>query len=202
LSLHGTGQIIGGQIFRNPPAMDAVLDRKWYAVYTVPQHEKSALKQLEIRGIESFLPTYETVRVWKNRQRLKLSLPLFPTYLFVRITSRERTVVLQSPGVLRIVGNNRESVPLPDSEIDFLRSDFCKQRIVPYSDLVVGEKVRVKSGVMQGLQGTLVRKSNSTQFVLTLELINLHAAIRVHADDLESAVVSQPDQWQQVHVIP
>ena len=83
--------------------MDAVLDRKWYAVYTVPQHEKSALKQLEIRGIESFLPTYETVRVWKNRQRLKLSLPLFPTYLFVRITSRERTTVLQSPGVLRIV---------------------------------------------------------------------------------------------------
>jgi transcription antitermination factor NusG len=168
--------------------MDAVLARNWYAVYTLPRHEKSARKQLEMRGIESFLPTYENVRVWKNRQRLKLSVPLFPSYLFVHITSKERTVVLQSPGVVRIVGNNQESVPLPDSEIDFLRSDFCKQRIEPYRDLVLGEKVRIKSGVMQGLQGTLVRKSNSTQFVLTLELINLHAAIRVDPVDLEPIV--------------
>jgi transcription antitermination factor NusG len=188
VSLHGTGQILGGQVSRNPSAIDAVRERKWYAVYTVPQHEKSALKQLEMREVESFLPTYETVRVWKNRQRLKLSLPLFPTYLFVHIDSRERTAVLQSPGVLRIVGNAKECVPLPDSEVDFLRSDFCKQRVEPYRDLVVGEKVRIKSGVMQGLQGTLVRKSNSTQFVLTLELINLHAAIRVDAEDLEPAV--------------
>ncbi|MDR3725077.1 MAG: UpxY family transcription antiterminator [Terracidiphilus sp.] len=163
-------------------------DRNWYAVYTVPQHEKSALKQLVVREIESFLPTYETVHVWKNRQRMKLELPLFPTYLFVHINLRERVKVLQSPGVLQIVGNCRESIPLPDSEVEFLRSGFCRQRVEPYRDLVIGEKVRIKSGVMQGLQGTLVRKSNSMRFVLTLELINQHAAIQVDAEDLESIV--------------
>jgi hypothetical protein len=42
--------------------------------------------------------------------------------------------------------------------------------------------------VMQGLRGTLVRKSNSLRFVLTLELINQHAAIQVDADDLEPIV--------------
>jgi transcription antitermination factor NusG len=168
--------------------MGAARDRNWYAVYTVPQHEKSALKQLDMREIESFLPTYETVRVWKNRQRMKLILPLFPTYLFVHINSRERAKVLQSPGVLQIVGNSRESVSLPDSEVEFLRSDFSRQRIEPYRDLVIGEKVRIKSGVMQGLQGTLVRKSNSLRFVLTLELINQHAAIQVSAEDLEPIV--------------
>jgi transcription antitermination factor NusG len=119
---------------------------------------------------------------------MKLILPLFPTYLFVHINSRERAKVLQSPGVLQIVGNSRECVPLPDSEVEFLRSDFCRQRIEPYRDLVIGEKVRIKSGVMQGLRGTLVRKSNSLRFVLTLELINQHAAIQVDADDLEPIV--------------
>jgi transcription antitermination factor NusG len=163
-------------------------DRKWYAVFTAPLHEKSAIKHLDMREIESFLPTYETVRVWKNRQRMKLVLPLFPTYLFVRINSRERAKVLQTPGVLQIVGNRTESVPLPDSEIEFLRSGFCRQRIEPYRELIVGEKVRIKSGVMQGLQGTLVRKSSSMRFVLTLELINQHAAIQVDAEDLESIV--------------
>jgi transcription antitermination factor NusG len=90
--------------------------------------------------------------------------------------------------VLQIVGNRREIVPLPDSEVEFLRSDFCKQRIEPFRDLVIGETVRIKSGVMQGIQGTLVRKSNSMRFVLTIESINQHAAIRVDAEDLEPIV--------------
>lgn len=171
-----------------PETTASTHDRKWYAVFTVPQHEKSALKHLDQREIESFLPTYEKVRIWKNRQRIKLTLPLFPTYLFVHINFRERTKVLQSPGVLQIVGNRRESLPLQDSEMEFLRSGFCRERIEPYCDLVIGEKVRVKRGMMQGLQGTLVRKSDSLRFVLTLELINQHAAIHVDAEDLEPLV--------------
>lgn len=185
---HTIGQTSGSQAFQNPVVRGDVCGRSWYAVYTVPQHEKSALKQLDIREIETFLPTYETVRVWKNRQRVKLVLPLFPTYLFVHITPRERGKVLQSPGVLQIVGNGRECVPLADSDIEFLRSDFCRERIEPYRDLLIGKRVRIKSGVMQGLQGTVVMKSNSMRFVLTLELINQHAAIQVGAEDLEPIV--------------
>jgi hypothetical protein len=83
-------------------------DRRWHAVFTIPQNEKSVTKHLEIRDIKSFLPTYETVRLWKNRQRKTVVLPLFPTYLFVRIGSQECTKVLQSPGVLAIAGKNRE----------------------------------------------------------------------------------------------
>jgi transcription antitermination factor NusG len=169
----------------NPIITGAALDRKWYAVFTVPQHEKSVVKHLDIREVEAFLPTYETIPVWKNRQRVKVILPLFPTYLFVHINYLERTKVLQSPGVLQIVGNGKEFAALRDSEIEFLRSDLYRQKIEPYRELVVGEKVRIKSGVMRGLQGTLVRKSNRMRFVLTLELINQHAAIEVNAEDLE-----------------
>jgi transcription antitermination factor NusG len=181
---------ISRQVALEPTSLRPARDLKWYAVYTFPQHEKSALKQLELRKIESFLPVYETVRVWKNRQRMKLILPLFPSYLFVHINSSERTKVLQSPGVLQIVGNSRDGATLPDSEVEFLRSGFCKQRIEPYHELVIGEKVCIKSGVMQGLQGTLVRKNNNMRFVLTIEMINQHAAIQVDPEDLEPIVVS------------
>lgn len=188
MSLQAEAQTLDFQPAPPPGILGGADHRNWYAVYTAPQHEKSALKHLGLREIESFLPTYETVRNWKNRQRIKLTLPLFPAYLFVHINFRERAKVLQSPGVLQIVGNRRESVPLPDSEVEFLRSGSCRDRIEPYRDLVVGKKVRIRSGVMQGLQGTLVRKSNSLRFVLTLELINQHAAIQVDAEDLEPIV--------------
>jgi transcription antitermination factor NusG len=180
-----TGQSFEEKASLNSVMLDASSGRNWFAVFTVPQNEKSAVKHLGLREVESFLPTYETVRVWKNRQRMKIVLPLFPSYLFVHINSRERTKVLQSPGVLHIVGNGRKHVPLPDAEIEFLRSGLCRQRIEPYRELVVGEKVRIKGGVMQGVCGTLVRKGSGVRFILTLELINQHAAIQVDAEDLE-----------------
>jgi len=158
---------------------------KWYAAYTLPQHERAVEMRLVAYGIETFLPTWESTRVWKNRLRMKITHPLFPSYLFVRIRIKERSRVLRSPGVVRIVGNSNEPVPIPDSEIDFLRSDFCLKRVVPYSDLAEGDKVRIKSGSMQGVEGLLVRKNDGLRFVVTLNLINQHAAIEVSADELE-----------------
>jgi transcription antitermination factor NusG len=171
----------------NAEVMDEERDRRWYAVFTVPQNEKSVVRHLDMREVESFLPTYEAVRVWKNRQRMKIILPLFPTYLFVHINRGERAKVVQSPGVLQIVGRNRECIPLRDSEIDLLRSVVRLKRIEPYSQLVVGERVRIKSGVMQGIRGILVRKNNSLRFILTVDVFNRHAAVEVCAEDLEPA---------------
>ena len=128
MSLPTIGQTFDGQASLNPAITDPADDRNWHAVFTIPQHEKSVVKHLDLREVESFLPVYETVRVWKNRQRMKLTLPLFPTYLFVHINSRERAEVLQSPGVLQIV-HGKGSAYIPDSEVEFLRSGFCRQQI-------------------------------------------------------------------------
>jgi transcription antitermination factor NusG len=160
-------------------------ERPWYAVFTLSQNERSAARHLEECDIESFVPTYETVRVWKNRQRVKVVQALFPTYLFVRMRSTEQSTVLRTPGVRRIVGNHKGPSPLPSAEIEFLRSQIAGEKVEPYTDLVVGERVRIKCGAMQGLEGVLVRKKNSLRFVLTIELINQHAAVEVAADELE-----------------
>ena len=174
--------------FPQEEAADGGAVRRWYAVFTVPQNEKSAAKHLNLREIESFLPTYEAVHVWKNRQRVHLVLPLFPSYLFVRIGSRERGRVLESPGVLRIVGNGRGPVPVPDETVEFLRSDLCRSKIEPYRELVIGQKVRIRSGAMRGLEGVLIRKNNNLRFVLTVDLINQHAAVEIGAGNLEPVI--------------
>ena len=180
--------IVAAQVAFPPVPLEAAesgMSRAWYAVFTTPQHEKTAVRHLGLREIESFLPTYESVRQWKNGQRVTLTLPLFPSYLFVRITHGERGKVLQSPGVLHIVGNQRAPMPVPEEAIDFLRSGLCARKVEPYTELVAGQKVRIKSGALKGVQGTLVRRNNQHRFVLTIELINRHAAIEVDAACLE-----------------
>jgi transcription antitermination factor NusG len=159
--------------------------RMWYAIFTLSQNERSAARYLEACEIEAFVPTFETVRIWKNRQRVRIAEPLFPTYLFAKMHATEQSMALRVPGVRRIVGNHRGPVPLPGAEIEFLRSRAMVEKVEPYKGLVVGEKVRVKCGSMQGLEGILVRKKNSLRFVLTIELINQHAAVEVAAEELE-----------------
>jgi transcriptional antiterminator NusG len=170
---------------RHVEGSDRIAERNWFAVFTMPQNEHAVVKHLEMREVEAFLPTCERVRVWKNRQKVKILDPLFPSYVFARIAPAERFPILNSPGVLRIVGNSRGPVPIPESDMQFLRSDFCSRRIEPYRELVVGEKVRIRCGSMRGVEGILVRKKSSLRFVLTLQLINQHAAVEVAADELE-----------------
>ena len=180
---------IPGERYLQPVAAGTV--RQWYAVYTLPQNEKSASAHLALRDIESYLPTYERVSKWRNRQHVKLQLPLFPSYLFVCIGPRDRSRVLAAPGVVRIVGTRRESIPIPDEIIDFLRSELCLGRAEPYRELVVGERVRIRDGSMRGVEGTLVRKNNKLRFILSVEMIQRHVAIEIDASSLEPT----PERW-------
>jgi len=180
-----SGKVVHPEAMPEQETGDTPVDRKWYAIFTVPRNEQSVARHFEVRQIETFLPTCTSLRLWKNRQRVKIVQPLFPTYIFAKIARTERSLVLGSPGVLRIVGNAKEPLPIAGSDIDFLRSDFCRERIEPYQELVVGQRVRVKCGPIQGVKGVLIRKKSSLKFVLTLELINQHAAVEVLADDLE-----------------
>ena len=158
---------------------------RWFAVYTTPRHEKRLAEHFGVRGIEFFLPLYRVLKKWKDGSRINLELPLFPNYIFVRISRRERVRVLQVPGVLSIVGCGREPAPLPDSDIEGLRRGIGSAKIEPYPYLVVGERVRINAGPLAGMEGVLIRKKNSFRVVLTISMIMQSASVEVDVHDLE-----------------
>ena len=158
---------------------------RWFAVYTLPRHEKRIAQHFDVRHIESFLPLYRTLRKWKDGSKANLELPLFPGYVFVRMVKRERVKVLEVPGVLSIAGCGREPTPLPDIEIDGLRSGVALGKIEPHAYLVVGEKVRITSGPMVGLEGVLVRQKNSFRVVVTLSMIMQSVSVELDITDVE-----------------
>lgn len=160
-------------------------ERSWYAISTLPRNEQSVARYLDANRIESFLPTQESVRRWRNRQNVTVVEALFPTYVFARIHKSEQSSVLRSPGVRRIVGNHKGPIALPSSEVEFLRTRPMGNKIETFKEPAIGEKVRICKGPMQGVEGTLIRKKSSLRFVLTLELINQSAALEVAPDELE-----------------
>jgi transcription antitermination factor NusG len=160
--------------------------KNWFGVYTFPQHEKSCVRHLKQRCLDAFLPTYVQEKQWKNRQRVKVQRPLFPSYLFVQMSERERSRVLGVPGILRVLGNSQGPQPIPSSVIDLLRADGFRDRLQPQPEVVVGQKVRIRRGAMQGVEGTLMRKKSCLWFVLSVDLINQRAMVEVNAEDIES----------------
>ena len=158
----------------------------WFAAYTSANHEKRVAEQLEVRSVEHFLPVYESVRRWKDR-RMKLELPLFPGYVFVRLALRDRLQVLQVPGVAKLVGFNGRPTPLPQGEIDALRTSLTSGvRAEPHPYLRVGRRVRVRSGSLMGLEGVLLRRKNGTRFVISLDLIMRSVAVEIDGSEVEA----------------
>lgn len=160
-------------------------DRAWFAGYTAPKCERHVVRHLDAHNLESFLPTFETFHVWKNRQKKTIVQPLFPNYVFVRLTKEERRQAYQVPGLLWLVGGARGPIPIPSIEIEVLRSERLLGRLEPFNELVIGERVRIKDGPLQGMVGILIRKRSGWRFVLSVSMINQHAAIDVGAEDVE-----------------
>ena len=166
------------------PSSQDYFQPRWYAAYTWARHEKHVACQFQERSIQHYLPLYKTVHRWKNG-RVQLELPLFPSYIFVRISLRERIRPLQVPGVVRLVGFNGRPAPLPDSEIQALL-DLSSQglKAEPYPYLTVGKRVRIHAGPLQGLEGVLVRKKSSFRVVVSVDLIMRSVVVDVDASDL------------------
>ena len=158
---------------------------RWYAAYTYAQHEKRVAEQFTERALENFLPQYESVRRWKDR-RVRLQLPLFPGYVFVRLALRDRLRVLETPSVVRLVGFNGRPTALPDKEIEALRTCVAARLAAePHACLTVGQRVRIKTGPLAELEGVLIRRKNTFRVVLSLDLIARSAAVEVDGADVE-----------------
>ena len=158
---------------------------QWYAVTTRSRHEKRVQQQLEERLVEVFLPLYESLHRWNDRTA-RVSLPLFPGYVFVRICLADRLQVATVPGVVRLVGCKGYPSAIPDPELAAVR-DCWKRRIKmePHPYLAVGRQVRIKEGPLAEMTGLLIRKKGRFRLVLSINSITRSVAVEVDAHNVE-----------------
>lgn len=157
----------------------------WYAVYTRHQHEKAVAENLFGRGLEIFLPVYQAVRQWSDRQK-RISLPLFPCYVFFRGNLDRRERVLSTPGVHSIVGFAGQPAAIDKSQIDAIRLAVeSSLQVEPHPFLRTGDRVRVKFGPLMGIEGILMRKRSFTRLILSAELLQKSVSVEVDASCIE-----------------
>jgi transcription antitermination factor NusG len=137
------------------------------------------------RHVEAFLPTITRWSRWKDRRK-KIDWPLFPGYCFARFEPAGRLTVLKCSGVVSIVSFNGEPAPVPDWEIDGIRTLVASA--LPYDPcpmLKTGARVEVVHGPLAGVVGRLERKGSQARLVLSVDLIGRGVSVQVDAADVK-----------------
>jgi transcription antitermination factor NusG len=176
----------GAEAFRHSGiSVELESNKQWHAVCVFPRHEKAVARQLQHRGLSFFLPTYRSVRRWKDRRK-ELDLALFPGYVFVNVCAISRSSVLRAPGVVRFVTFQGHPAVMPPSEIQALEMSMaggCRPRPHPY--LQEGKRVRVKNGPLINTEGIMVRRKEGFRLVLSINIIMRSVMVEVDEADVE-----------------
>lgn len=165
----------------------AALPTRWYAVHTRAKHERKVAAQLLEKGISAFVPTIRETHLWSDRRQL-VEVPLFLCYVFVNVMSWQRVhgQVLRTPGLLRWVGVNGEPTAIPDAQIDAVRTTLANDLSAsPYPFLKLGQRVRVRGGCLDGIEGIVIRKTGDCRLVLSIDLIQQAISVAVEGYDIE-----------------
>jgi len=160
---------------------------EWFAVQTRPRHEKVVAGHLQTSGVEAFLPLCPQVRTWSDRRKI-VEFPLFPGYVFVFTLwlSRARVRVLETNGALGFVGPRNRATPIPTEQIEAVRCLIrAKAEYRPHHYLIAGQRVRIRDGALQGLQGILVSVSNDDSLVISVDLIQRSVAVQLKGYEVE-----------------
>ena len=164
-----------------PASTTAVEEPSWYAIHTRARHEKSVTAQLERTGVTTFLPLVRQTHRWSDRQK-SVQCVLFDCYTFVCLEAyaKKHRQILETPGVIGFVGIRGAGLPIPDKEIEDIRTLLANE--IPcslYPFLGTGRRVRIRGGCMDGLEGILVAKNSDQSLVVSIDMIQRSVAVRI-----------------------
>jgi len=162
----------------------------WFALQVRTRHELGVADYLCGQGYEWLLPLYKCRKRWSDRIK-EVETPLFPGYLFCRFNPQDRLPILKTPGVIQIVGFNHVPSPVDESEIQAIQTLMATGvPNQPWPYLGIGDKVRIESGSLRGVEGILVDFKGSHRLILSITLLR-SVAVEIDAACVAAAYPTQ-----------
>ena len=161
-------------------------EKRWYVFYLRPRTENRVYRILTSLDYDVFWPVIQSLRIWKNRQKKKIKLPLFPNYLFVYTYAHELYSIKRLPQVVSYVTCGGKPSTISGKEIEGIRRMLGLGRAITVeTKFSRGERVRIVSGPLKGYEGVLIKQHSKTRFGIQLKAINHTIFIDVARSELE-----------------
>ena len=144
-----------------------VESKKWFAVYTKPRWEKKVAVYFTNKELERYCPVHRVSRKWHDRNKV-INEPLFPSYVFVRSTVMQLSVVREMNGVINFVYWLGKPAIIRNEEIETIRQFLKDYDTVRLEKTVVNleDTVRILQGPLMNQEGKVVEVLHRTVKVL------------------------------------
>ena len=153
--------------------------KNWIALYTKARHEKVVASELEKKGFEIYLPILRERRKWSDRKKW-VELPMFKSYLFVKITNNDRISLANTPGLVKVVMFGGKTAIVRESSIDAIKLMLSGgYNPIPTNYFLKGDPVLVESGPLKGLSGEVIRIDNNDRLIVRIDAIKHSISIDI-----------------------
>lgn len=161
----------------------------WHALYVSSRSEKKVAETLLSKKVEAYVPLVKTMRQWSDRKK-SVELPLLNGYVFVNISPAQNELVMQTKGVVNFVRSEGKIALIRDYEIDRLKQlvalGYHLEAGGMRREYREGDKVKISSGVLKGIEGYVVDGSEHKQIEVLLESIGQCILVKLPGDLLLS----------------
>ena len=144
----------------------------WFAAKTKFRGEFKALNFFNSIGVNSYVPTYQTKRVWSDRIK-KVTVPAINGYIFFELPKLDFTLINVNPFTKNIVKKaNGTPAIIKENEIATMKRHLNGESFKSKKNLYDGQNIKICSGPFVFKKGT-VNKVGDTKVVINLESLNI-----------------------------
>ena len=157
---------------------------KWFALYTKAKAEKKVFEELQLKGIEAYLPLRRELRQWSDRKKW-IETPVIHSYIFIHIPVNDCQKVFESKGIVSYVSYKGKAVVIPDHEIEAMRRTVESNLSfnVETNNIQKGQVVTIASGPLKGIAGEVVEVQGSRKFYLRISHIGYTLVVNLDDED-------------------
>ncbi len=160
----------------------------WWCLHSRPRQEKAIARELRKLGVAFFLPQVLKEDRTPQGRKIRSVIPLFPSYLFLLGDHNDRLSALQGNRLVAVLEvSDQESLERDLRQIQKMLSSGLP--VQPEPAAPVGSRVRITTGPLTGIEGTVIRRGKHDQFVAVVRFLGRGATVDLQDWQVEQIVV-------------
>lgn len=159
----------------------------WLAVHAKSRREKELERDMQRDGIEVYLPKINKLRTWSDRKKW-VEMPVFPGYIFIKVSNKEYYWILQHPAAVRYVTFGGNAARIPEQQIEGVKRvlGLNLDMEVTTDNFKKGQVVEINAGPMTGCRGEIINVSSKKKLLLRIKDIGYSLVVNVPPAYLET----------------
>lgn len=161
---------------------------KWCLIHTKPKQEQTAAEHLRRQHYHVYLPMLCKRRI-KNERQISAVTPLFPRYLFVRLSAGIDNwgPIRSTKGVRDFVRFGTNPTQVPNELIDEIkaREDNNGLHYELEPELQKGDKIHITDGPFSGCNAIFTAHRSKERVLILLDIIGKSSRVEVASNSIE-----------------